>query len=559
VNFVKSNSFIAHISKTQVVVGLFLAILLSIYFVGCGDQVVLPSAEQLGEFENAGPVCPVVDLDRLVEAKIGGGPYRVVRGDVLELTMPTILRVVTAEMPEVPEQVTPYVCRVSEKGTITLPIIGDIEAAGESLGEIESAVIDAYHPKYTVVRPFVYARVTEYETARVSITGAVQKPGVYSLRSDQMSLVALLMEAGGIIDEGAALIRIIHADKAVVNVDDEEAHEETIGETIAQTLRLITERAHKQAIEELIEPNEIEEVVSFATYPNHNEIEVQLAFEQLSLSSTIGQLTIMEPDETILLNEQLDITSEIQRQALLEKLAQRQPSVSTAEVGQRLCALAELLKPAFSMCNSENEIKNEDINSNAQLNSSVSKQNLISDGAPDKEILEIPGLENRPVIREKTKSGKVNKSKPLVLPVKGLNIPFADVVLYDGDSVIVERLEQPLFTVVGLVNRPGNFPYPPDVQYNLMQAVGFAGGLDRAAEPRYATVYRLKSDGTTVSAIFKIADGSKLTDATSTLIKPGDIVAVEHTPRTRTRLFLERVFRINFGIYAPLDVLDQRP
>ncbi len=85
-----------------------------------------------------------------------------------------------------------------------------------------------------------------------------------------------------------------------------------------------------------------------------------------------------------------------------------------------------------------------------------------------------------------------------------------------------------------------------------MQAVGFAGGLNQAAEPRYATVYRQKPDSTIVSAIFKVIDGSKLTNASSILIKPGDIVAVEHTSRTRTNLFLERVFRINMGVYVPL-------
>jgi len=47
-------------------------------------------------------------------------------------------------------------------------------------------------------------------------------------------------------------------------------------------------------------------------------------------------------------------------------------------------------------------------------------------------------------------------------------------------------------------------------------------------------------------------DGSGLTEALSVLIKPGDIVAVEHTPRTRTNRFLERIFKVNFGAYVPV-------
>ena len=51
-------------------------------------------------------------------------------------------------------------------------------------------------------------------------------------------------------------------------------------------------------------------------------------------------------------------------------------------------------------------------------------------------------------------------------------------------------------------------------------------------------------------------DDSKLADASNTLIKPGDIVAVEHTPRTRTTLFLDRAFRINVGTYWRLNDTD---
>ncbi|MFC1633547.1 SLBB domain-containing protein, partial [Planctomycetota bacterium] len=151
-----------------------------------------------------------------------------------------------------------------------------------------------------------------------------------------------------------------------------------------------------------------------------------------------------------------------------------------------------------------------------------------------------------------TESGPAKELGTFVLPIKGLNIPFTDVVLQEGDSVIVERLQLPLFSVVGLVNKPGNFPYPPDAQYNLMQALAFAGGLDRSTEPRYATIYRLRPDNTIVSAIFEvvnIGNGTRLTEALNTRIKAGDIIAVEHTPRTRTKLFLDTVFRINIGTY----------
>jgi protein involved in polysaccharide export with SLBB domain len=413
VSLPKHKSFIECVSKIQTIFVLLLTILLPVCLTGCGDQVHLPSARELIEFENAGPLPPSVDMNRVVRAKIGGGPYRVVIGDALELTMPAVVRFITTEESVIDRTVMPYISRVNASGNIVLPIVGDIVAAGRTLSQIESDIIDAYYPKHVVTRPSVFASVIDYKTTRVSITGAVLTPGIYSLRSDQMSLVALLMEAGGIIEQGAALIRIVHSDQDILNNEEAEV------KAVAQSFEGVDS----------------------------------------AKSNLINAAKVSVPNKTL-----------------------------------RIQRIAE--------------------------------------------------------------TSKFRESESLVLPIKGFNILFADVALQDGDSVIVERLQQPLFTVMELVNSPGNFPYPPDVQYTLMQAIGFAGGLNLIAEPRYATIYRLKRDSTIVSATFPIKGKSKLANALNTLIKPGDIIAVEHTPRTRTAIFLDRAFRVSLGTYWGLDAED---
>ena len=80
-------------------------------------------------------------------------------------------------------------------------MIGELAVAGKTLGEIEAAIVASYHPQYTVMRPSVFARIVEYREAKVTITGAVANPGVYSLKTDQMSVVALIMEAGGVVED----------------------------------------------------------------------------------------------------------------------------------------------------------------------------------------------------------------------------------------------------------------------------------------------------------------------------------------------------------------------
>jgi protein involved in polysaccharide export with SLBB domain len=277
-NFVKNNNLIVRLSRGQVLLNLLLFTLLSLSFAGCSDQVRPSSARQLAQFENAGPVHPTEQMDRLMKARILRGAYRVMPGEVLELTMPAILQVVTAEKEGGAGTEAPYMCRVSEKGAITLPVVGELDVAGKTLTQIESIIIDAYYPKYAVSRPSVFVR-------------------------------------------------------------------------------------------------------------------------------------------------------------------------------------------------------------------------------------------------------------------------------------LVEQVEQLPFVVIGLVNKPGSFEYPYNIRYNVMQAIGFAGGLNQDLEPRYAMVYRLTSDGKVTNATFHVAHNSKLEEAMTTYVKPGDIIAVEHTPRTRTNAFLNRMFRINIGTYVSTNDL----
>jgi len=140
----------------------------------------------------------------------------------------------------------------------------------------------------------------------------------------------------------------------------------------------------------------------------------------------------------------------------------------------------------------------------------------------------------------------------VIMPVRGLNVPFTDVALAEGDTVFVERLKPKWLSVLGLVNAPGNFPYPPESDYRLGDALALAGGLNLVAEPRYVCVYRLGVDGQVVGVTFQLVNPKNqetLTQQLALKVKPGDVISVEHTPRTRANLFFDRVFRVSLGLY----------
>jgi protein involved in polysaccharide export with SLBB domain len=112
-----------------------------------------------------------------------------------------------------------------------------------------------------------------------------------------------------------------------------------------------------------------------------------------------------------------------------------------------------------------------------------------------------------------------------------------------------EHIDIRQFTVTGLVMKAGVFPYPTNVQYNLIDAIASAGGINPLADPHYAKIYRKGRNGKVVSAIFKI-DESATDKASRVIIKPSDIISVEPTFQTGTNLFLSQVFRINVGAYV---------
>jgi len=109
------------------------------------------------------------------------------------------------------------------------------------------------------------------------------------------------------------------------------------------------------------------------------------------------------------------------------------------------------------------------------------------------------------------------------------------------------RMEsQRVFAVVGLVKDSGVFPYPADVQYTVMEALAFAGGLYMVADPRFLKIYRKDAGGDLISATFSV-DKKSMKETYATVVKPGDLIYVDHTLRTRVNKFVTDVFHITVG------------
>ena len=84
---------------------------------------------------------------------------------------------------------------VAPDGRISLPLLGDVAAAGRTLGELREALTQAYAAYVT--SPAVSVVLQEIGSQKVFVTGEVQQPGVIEL-AHEMRLMQALAVAGGL-------------------------------------------------------------------------------------------------------------------------------------------------------------------------------------------------------------------------------------------------------------------------------------------------------------------------------------------------------------------------
>lgn len=88
--------------------------------------------------------------------------------------------------------------QVRPDGKITLPLIGDVAAAGRTSVELRDAIGAAL--KDYIEKPVVTVIVVEATPQLVYVTGEVNKPGALTLMTGQMSVLQALAMAGGFTD-----------------------------------------------------------------------------------------------------------------------------------------------------------------------------------------------------------------------------------------------------------------------------------------------------------------------------------------------------------------------
>lgn len=88
--------------------------------------------------------------------------------------------------------------QIRPDGKITLPLVGDVPAAGRTSVELRDAIARALE-EY-IAKPVVTVIVTETTPQVVYVTGEVNKPGALTVTNGQMSIIQAIAMAGGFTD-----------------------------------------------------------------------------------------------------------------------------------------------------------------------------------------------------------------------------------------------------------------------------------------------------------------------------------------------------------------------
>ena len=96
---------------------------------------------------------------------------------------------------------------ISEKGTFSFPLIGEVKAAGLTVNGLEVKLVELLSNGY-VINPNVSVRIRGYQSKKVYVLGQVRSPGSYSLHKET-SLIEIISGAGGVTDNAGWIIEVV--------------------------------------------------------------------------------------------------------------------------------------------------------------------------------------------------------------------------------------------------------------------------------------------------------------------------------------------------------------
>ena len=176
-------------------------VVMTSFMSGCASRVYRPS-QLPAEYAAS----PAIDLDTLDLSGLSGPTNAkdvICWGDLLAVE-------VDAGLPDLDPR-TSHV-RVAKDGTAKVPLIGHVVVGGLEVEQAEAAIFEAARTRGIYPNPFVSVRIAGERKNRVTVVGAVEKPGVCELPRGSSSLMAAIVGVGGLDETASGDLEIRHTD-----------------------------------------------------------------------------------------------------------------------------------------------------------------------------------------------------------------------------------------------------------------------------------------------------------------------------------------------------------
>src|SRR5690349_17371995 len=98
--------------------------------------------------------------------------------------------------------------RVDEKGSILMPLVGNIKVAGLTTNAAAAQIAEALKRGQYLNNPQVNVALTTVRSRQVSVLGMVAKPGRYPLDETSSQLADVIAAAGGILPTGSETVLV---------------------------------------------------------------------------------------------------------------------------------------------------------------------------------------------------------------------------------------------------------------------------------------------------------------------------------------------------------------
>ena len=103
--------------------------------------------------------------------------------------------------------------RITEKGTVTLPLVGELKVGGLSPAAAGGEIAQALKKGKFLKNPQVSVSVVTLRSRQVSVLGSVARPGRYALDDASSKLSDVIAAAGGVSETGSHLVTVMRDGK----------------------------------------------------------------------------------------------------------------------------------------------------------------------------------------------------------------------------------------------------------------------------------------------------------------------------------------------------------